>query len=429
MDNEKEIKKNQKKAKDVLNDENRLMDLLKKAISKSKNRSKELKEDVVTSVQLIKDWKNNDYKNVSKKTILSLLAGIIYFVNPFDLIPDFLLHFGFIDDIGVMTFVMSQFKTEINNYRLYKEGKDMNDDILNNYKGSMLGLAVGDALGSTLEFMEKDDLEDGYIHSEIIGQGKLNLAKGEWTDDTSMALCLAQSLIDKKGFDANDQMEKYTRWYENGYMSPKNKCVDIGMGTLRALGTYKRTQDPYGFNDTESLGNGSIMRLAPVTLYFHPDINSALDYSEESSKPTHPGNLCLQSCRALSLIIFKAIEGETKDKILNIETPEEFGITDFEVINLLKGGYKSKNEDEINNSGFVLTTLEAALWCFYHTDNFEDALIKAVNLCGDADTIGAVCGQIAGAYYGYDAIPERWLESILKRDLIEEKAMQMYNKL
>ena len=121
MDNEKEIKKNQKKAKDVLNDENRLMDLLKKAISKSKNRSKELKEDVVTSVQLIKDWKNNDYKNVSKKTILSLLAGIIYFVNPFDLIPDFLLHFGFIDDIGVMTFVMSQFKTEINNYRLYKE--------------------------------------------------------------------------------------------------------------------------------------------------------------------------------------------------------------------------------------------------------------------------------------------------------------------
>ena len=93
-----------------------------------------------------------------------------------------------------------------------------------------------------------------------------------------------------------------------------------------------------------------------------------------------------------------------------------------------KGGYKSKNEDEINNSGFVLTTLEAALWCFYHTDNFEDALIKAVNLCGDADTIGAVCGQIAGAYYGYDAIPERWLESILKRDLIEEKAMQMYNK-
>ncbi len=126
------------------------------------------------------------------------------------------------------------------------------------------------------------------------------------------------------------------------------------------------------------------------------------------------------------MIIFKAIEGESKDSILNIENPEKFGITDFEIINLLKGGYKDKNEDEINNSGFVLTTLEAALWCFHHTDDFESALIKAVNLCGDADTIGAVCGQIAGAYYGYNAIPERWLESILKRELIEEKALQMY---
>ena len=426
MNEEKEIKKQKEKAENILNDNSRLVELLKKAVKKSKNRSKELKDDIVTSVQLIKDWKNNEYKNVSKKTIVTLLAGIIYFVNPFDLIPDFLMHFGFIDDIGVMTFIMGQFKTEIDNYRLYKEGKGMDNEILDKYKGSMVGLAVGDALGSTLEFMEKDDLEEGYVHSEIIGKGKLNLAKGEWTDDTSMALCLAQSLIEQKGFDANDQMEKYTKWYENGYMSPNSKCVDIGMGTLRALGTYKRTQDPYSFNDTESLGNGSIMRLAPVTLYFHPDLNAALNYAEESSKPTHPGDLCLQSCRALSLIIFKAIEGESKDSILNIENPEEFGITDFEIINLLKGGYKEKAEDEINNSGFVLTTLEAALWCFYHTDDFESALIKAVNLCGDADTIGAVCGQIAGAYYGYNAIPERWLESILKRELIEEKALQMY---
>jgi uncharacterized membrane protein YkvA (DUF1232 family) len=125
MNEEKEINKQKEKAESLLNDNSRLVDLLKKAVKKSKNRSKELKDDILTSVQLIKDWKNNEYKNVSKKTILSLLAGIVYFVNPFDLIPDFLLHFGFIDDIGVMTFVMSQFKTEIDNYRLFKEGKEM----------------------------------------------------------------------------------------------------------------------------------------------------------------------------------------------------------------------------------------------------------------------------------------------------------------
>jgi len=172
MNEEKEIKKQKEKAENILNDNSRLVELLKKAVKKSKNRSKELKDDIVTSVQLIKDWKNNEYKNVSKKTIVSLLAGIIYFVNPFDLIPDFLMHFGFIDDIGVMTFIMGQFKTEIDNYRLYKEGKGMDNEILDKYKGSMVGLAVGDALGSTLEFMEKDDLEEGYVHSEIIGKGK-----------------------------------------------------------------------------------------------------------------------------------------------------------------------------------------------------------------------------------------------------------------
>lgn len=426
MNEKKEIHKNKKEAEEIVNDGDRLKNLLKKAINKSKNRTSELKEDVITSVSLIKDWKNNEYTDVSKKTIISLLAGLIYFVNPFDLIPDFLLHVGFIDDIGVLTFIMSQFKNEIETYKIYKENSKLNKKLLDQYKGCLVGLATGDALGTTLEFLEKDDLEDGYIHSEIIGMGKLNLDKGDWTDDTSMALCLAESLIENKGFDATDQMNKYLKWYQEGYMTPKGKCVDIGMGTLRALSSYKRTNDPYSFGDDQSLGNGSIMRLAPIPMFFYPDLNNILVYSEQSSRTTHPGELCLQSSRALALIIYNAFEGYTKEEMLNINDFERYGITDFEVINILKGGYKSKTEEEIKNSGFVLDTLEAALWAFYTTETFEDAIIKAVNLCGDADTIGAVCGQIAGAYYGYESIPERWINVLKYREMIENKATSLY---
>ena len=350
---------------------------------------------------------------------------IIYFVNFPDAIPDFLLHLGFIDDIGVLAFIMGQLKVEIDDYKKFKISKKQGKIMIDKYKGTLLGLAIGDALGTTLEFLEKEDL-DGKLHTEIIGLGKLNLNKGDWTDDTSMALCLAESLISCQSFDAYDQMNKYVKWYKEGYMTPNGKCVDIGMGTLRALSFYQITKNPYLFGDENSLGNGSIMRLAPIPMFFYPNIEDTLKYSSLSSKMTHPGELCLQSCKALALIIFNAFEGKNKEDMLDIIDPEIYGITDFEVCHILKGSYKEKSEDDIKNSGFVLDTLEAALWAFYTTDSFEDALIKAVNLCGDADTIGAVCGQIAGAYYGVDNIPERWLSVLTAREMIKEKAQELY---
>lgn len=321
-----------------------------------------------------------------------------------------------------------------------------NMDTLLRYRGAMMGLATGDALGVPGEFQPRGAYQK---ITEMIGGGPFHLKPGEWTDDTSMALCLGKSLIDKNGFDAKDQMDKYWYWIEAGYMSSNGRMFDIGDTTSEAL-CYFRKHGEYlaglaTSSDNKKSGNGSIMRLAPVPMFFKdgPSESSWMDMASLSSMLTHGSLNCMGSCIYLSRLICGALNGVSKEEILNpdffmknkfvqgvLNNTHKQDLQDFtpEVIDIAKGSYKTKTEGQIKSTGYVIHTLEAALWCFYTTNTFEEGCIKAVNLGDDTDTVGAVYGQLAGAYYGLDAIPKRWINKIAFPDLIIEVADKLFEK-
>ena len=300
--------------------------------------------------------------------------------------------------------------------RLFQSALGKNSSILaDRYRGCLLGLAIGDALGTTLEFQERPQDE---LHTEIIGGGVFNLKKGEWTDDTSMAICLAYSLLDKKTFDPQNQMELYVQWYRNGLFSSNGRCFDIGGTTAEALQSFERTGEAYsGSTDEYSAGNGSLMRLAPVPLFYASLPSEAIPNSALSSKTTHGNTVAVDACRYFSALILGALQGIHKDALLDgvfepVPRYWDYHPLSEKIIALLKSDYRSKHRKQIKSTGYVIDSLEAALWAFSATDSFEAGMVKAVNLGGDADTIGAIYGQLAGAYYGETAVPYRWIKNL-----------------
>lgn len=283
-----------------------------------------------------------------------------------------------------------------------------------------MGLAIGDAVGTALEFRTPGTFEP---ITDLIGGGPFSLEAGKWTDDTSMALCLASSLIRKKGFDPNDQMDSYCRWWHNGFMSSKGKkAVDIGGTTVKALMNYERTGNPYaGSMDEMSAGNGSLMRLAPVVMLYYKDPLKSIEYARLSSITTHAHVRCQDSCRFFSGLLVGALQGRTKRALLSRSFAPIKGYwasheLDPEVLRVASGSYKRYNPPHIAAKGYVVKCLEASLWAFHRTDNFRDGCLRAVNLGEDADTVGAIFGQIAGAYYGAMGIPQKWKNCLYMKD-------------
>ena len=301
--------------------------------------------------------------------------------------------------------------------------KTLKMEVTDRFKGSITGLAVGDALGVTLEFQVPGTFEPV---TTMNGGGLFNLKPGEWTDDTSTALCLIESLIEKEGFDPVDQMERYVKWYKEGYLSVNGYCFDIGNTTREALNSYIQTGDPYSGPDYEhSAGNGSIMRLTTVPLYYYSNPQIAINRSADSSRTTHQHPLVIDACKYMAGIIIGALIGQTKDEILSkrycpIPGYWEDNKLHKEIDEIACGSFKHKKPPEIKGSGYVIKSLEAALWAFHQSTNFEEGCLLAVNLGGDADTTGAVYGQIAGAYYGETGIPSKWIKKLVKYDLITD---------
>jgi len=281
-------------------------------------------------------------------------------------------------------------------------------------RGCLLGLAVGDALGATVEFQPRHSFPP---LTDMVGGGIFALAPGQWTDDTSMALCLAASLVACRGFDAADQMQRYWAWYQEGYFSSTGRCFDIGNATRQALHRYHTTGDPFsGSTDPYSAGNGSLMRLAPVPIFYFADPIAVLHYAAESSRTTHAAAECLDACRLFAAILWRGLAGQEKEQVLFGGDPTLFAAPAIQAI--ARGAYRAKAEAEIQGSGYVVKSLEAALWCFLNTDSFAAAVLTAANLGDDADTTAAICGQVAGAYYGAAAIPPRWLGLLARRETI-----------
>lgn len=287
-------------------------------------------------------------------------------------------------------------------------------ETIERFRGALLGLACGDAVGTTVEFMPRGTFPPV---TDMVGGGPFRLKPGEWTDDTSMALCLADSLIECDGFDATDQMRRYVRWLDEGYWSSNGRCFDIGGTTHNALSNFKRTGNPFsGSTHTQSAGNGCIMRLAPVPMFFYPDRGAAIEMSGESSRTTHGAAECIEASRLFGAMLFVALAGGDKEDVMLGHGASEF--SSVGILAIANGEYRTKVESEIFGTGYVVPSLEAALWCFYHTDNFRDAILKATNLGKDADTTAAICGQIAGAFYGENGIPENWCKKLVMHDEI-----------
>jgi ADP-ribosyl-[dinitrogen reductase] hydrolase len=292
------------------------------------------------------------------------------------------------------------------------------------YHGSLLGLATGDALGTTLEFRPRGTFTP---IADVVGGGPFDLKPGEWTDDTSMALCLAESLTTTRRFDPRDQMERYVRWWKEGHWSVKGHCFDIGNTTRAALERFVRTGDPFaGSTDPRAAGNGSLMRLAPVPLAFARDEAEAVRLSGESSRTTHAAEEAVDACRLYAAMIVGALEGRSKHELLSRELWRH-GPLAPKVAAIAAGSYKEKVPPAIRGTGYVVDALEAALWAFDNGATFEEGALLAVNLGDDADTTGAIYGQLAGAFYGVEGIPERWLAKVAMRDEIERLAGELFD--
>ena len=294
-------------------------------------------------------------------------------------------------------------------------------DLRDRFRGALCGLAVGDAVGTTVEFRPRGTFSPV---TDLVGGGPFTLLPGQWTDDTSMALCLAASLVERGDFDLRDQMDRYVAWWKHGYMSSTGVCFDIGVTTSAALQAYVRSQDPLsGSTDPRSAGNGSLMRLAPVPLFYYPDRAAAIAHSGESSRTTHAAPECVDACRYFALLLCRALAGLDKDAVLATDLDELAGLPLApKIAAIAAGGYRAKPHDRIVGNGYVVNSLEAALWCFAHSDTYRDAILLAVNLGDDADTTAAICGQIAGAYYGASGIPADWLAKLALRAEIERLA-------
>ena len=257
----------------------------------------------------------------------------------------------------------------------------------------------------------------------MVGGGPFRLKAGEWTDDTSMALCLASSLVELGRFDPQDQMRRYLLWKDEGYWSSNGRCFDIGNTTRSALSRFRGSNDPFsGSTDPWSAGNGCIMRLAPVPMFFFPERENVVAMSGESSRTTHAAAECVDSSRLFGAILLSALEGKSKSEVLTAHGIAEEKIPSLKVREIAAGNYLSKSVDEIDGSGYVIQSLEAALWCFNATDTFREAILLAANLGNDADTTAAICGQVAGAHYGADSIPSAWLEKLVLRNEITDLA-------
>ncbi|CAF1022227.1 unnamed protein product [Rotaria magnacalcarata] len=336
--------------------------------------------------------------------------------------------------------------------KLQNPASSCDHTLLNRVEGSMLGMALGDALGAHVEFRPRQYLEENPVQDLQEG-GTWGLKKGQFTDDTSMALCLAASLVCRCDFVPYDQLVRYKWWHRNGYMSSTGKCFDIGAATSQSLREFERRQklfaNKHNIASTEldslsdqallkefdvncsedgAAGNGALMRLTPVPLFFYRDPIKAVEYSGISGIITHGDQKASDACRYYGALIVAALHGETKAQLLDNDFyskhKEWFGSKPLtqEVLNVAQGSYKKPGgyREGIRGKGYIVSALEAALWAFcYDNNSFEKGVLDAVNLGDDTDTTAAIYGQLAGAHYGYDCLPERWKKQVYASNFIK----------
>ena len=305
---------------------------------------------------------------------------------------------------------------------------------MNKWKSGIMGVVIGDALGCPVQFESREEVSKHPV-TGMRGYGTFNLPAGSWTDDSSLTLALLESIRRTGTIDYKDIMDNFVKWLNDGVFTPYGCAYDIGRGTINAIHRYKRYHKPLkaGNIDERSNGNGSLMRIMPAVLYciqHHLSDSEAIDIIHKVGSLTHAHIRSNIAC-GLYYFMTSAILNEEGSLTNRLQAGLDKGFAFYEAYladheNLeyydrLRNldSFGDLPEDSIRSTGYVVDTLEAAVWSLANTDSFADTLLKAVNLGYDTDTVGAVCGGLAALYYGYDAIPQDWLAALQRLDWIE----------
>jgi len=290
---------------------------------------------------------------------------------------------------------------------------------------SILGFAVGDALGVPVEFKKREALKKTPI-IDMEEFGSHNQPKGTWSDDTSMMLATMDSIGEKDDIIFENIMNNYRKWLDEKSYTATNQVFDVGIGTKRAIEKYKNGYKAVkcGSSDYYNNGNGSLMRILPIALYA-----SVNNYNEKEivetlyyySSMTHSHEISIMGCKIFCDYIKEIIEGnspiEALENISNLDYDKYYDCS-YQYNRILSKKIIGLKEEEIKSSGFIVDTLEATIWCIINSNSFEEAVLKAVNLGEDTDTIGALTGCLAGLIYGLESIPEKWINSLQNKELI-----------
>jgi ADP-ribosylglycohydrolase len=300
---------------------------------------------------------------------------------------------------------------------------------------TIYGAIVADALGVPVEFKDRDYLKKNPV-TDMIGYGTYNLPKGSWSDDSSMMLCLADSIGKTEGIDYEDIMKRFWDWYKHSKYTPDHNTFDIGRTCHAALVNFHNQKDPLdcGLKDERDNGNGSLMRIAPLPLYLYQiysnktmDLEISYEYIHNVSSLTHAHSVSLIGCDIYCAVMLEIYNGTNKEDLLKIALPKigkyvkehpEYEAALIKYDRIFHQSFKDIPENEIKSSGYIVDTLEAALWCFLNTNNYRDCVLKAVNLGSDTDTVACVAGSIAGLYYGN--IPQEWIDSLRNKKLVDK---------
>lgn len=306
-----------------------------------------------------------------------------------------------------------------------------NYEPISQIRAAILGCAIGDAMGVPVEFKSRPSLKQDPV-TGYRGYGSHNVPAGTWSDDTSMTLASLDSLA--RGLDYDDMMRRFCDWYDNAAYTATDMVFDIGIATRQALMEYQRGVPALqcGGKGEYNNGNGSLMRISPAAVYCKykmplASLDERMDVIHKTSMLTHAHPRSMMGCGIYSIIMMELLESRSKDAIYSgIEKTEAYyrSQPDFSdelpyyqrVFDLHRTTY---TEEDINSSGYVVSTLEAALWCTLTTENYSECILKAVNLGSDTDTVAAVAGAMAGELYGMEGIPSEWYDGLLRKEMIE----------
>ena len=301
----------------------------------------------------------------------------------------------------------------------------------------VMGVVIGDALGTPVQFLARNEVKKSPV-KEMEGYGTFNMPPGTWSDDGSMTIAALSSIKEIGKIDSDDIMKRFVDWYKNGEYTPYGFAFDVGLTCKEAICRYVTSHNykDCGCTGERSNGNGSLMRIIPVCLYVYENVkkeniteSEGLGLIHEVSALTHAHLRSKMACGFYYFMI-KAILDEDGTLISKLQKGVDDAIRFYhhESINLEQMAYYERlfhldkfvkvSEDEIKSTGYVVDSLEAAVWSLITTESFKDGLLKAVNLGGDTDTIGAIAGGLAALHYGYDNIPEDWKKVIVKGDEI-----------